>query len=70
MPAPLYGADDAPPLFRQFRIGRCWINSEKLRSDNVATAGNERGWEFRHRLCTEKEERELKIYQTSIRPFR
>ncbi|EHW79721.1 putative ABC transporter ATP-binding protein, partial [Escherichia coli DEC10C] len=49
---------------------RCWINSEKLRSDNVATAGNERGKEFRHCIwLAEKEERE-RIYQTSIRPFR
>ena len=49
---------------------RCWINSEKLRPDNVATAGNERGKGVSplHMACRE-EERD-RIYQTSIRPFR
>lgn len=43
MPAPLYGADDPAPLFRQFRIGGAGKIQKELRPDNVATAGNERG---------------------------
>ena len=39
MPAPLYGADDPRRhTVPAIPYRRCWINSEKLRPDNVATA--------------------------------
>ena len=41
MPAPLYGADD-PRRCSGNSVSEV-LDNEKLRSDNVATAGNERG---------------------------